>query len=511
MKKEEKNIKEMLELIADNKNLLEQKSVDLTKYEHLNLCEDYKAFLQHVSDVHFGDLGVIKTYTEEENVVGYLYQQIYSMHTPGDSFEDDEYANKLFYEIGSAYNGDSLVQIHTGKYRGHVMMTDHEVWCSYDELVDNYDIEGKSFDEVIDILLEEGQLMSFESIGIENAADFFIKKMKALPKLENKNINQMLALIAEKKNILKKDPVDIEKYEKLNLCEDYKTFLQEIGSVNFKEIGVTKIAENVEDSSSPLIFNNIAQLHKPANNFAEADKNENYPNATGYTSKLFYEIGSDGSDGSCLVQIHTGKYRGMVMYAEYGEFPLDGELEEEFGPTEKKTADEIIDYLMKNYGCFSNLKDIDIENLADFFIKKLSTIPLYEKPATVPAEAVWVDKDKQWELGQKNAEGKAIGDWKWWAAPAGNVCGIATYEGNGNMTFTRFHTDGTVSQKGQNVDNKQTGVWIWQASKNPTTENWLSGAIFRCEAEYDNGVMLWVKYWNKEGEEIDGYGKPLKS
>ena len=512
METEKKNITQMLDCINKNSNVLKKEEVQLSDYEQLNLCEDYKTFLSNVGHIHFGDLNLVESYSEEDNMVGYLYQQIYSMHAPGDSFEDEyAYTNKLFYEIGSAYNGDSLVQAHSGKYRGMVFMTDHETFPTEDELEDEIgDLKSKSSDELLKILLKDFDcLMTFEDIEIENAADFFIKKMSALPKLENKNIKEMLGLIADKKDAITKVSIDVSEYADLNLCEDYKTFLQEIGNVKLKEIGVTEIAENVKDSYSPLIFNNIYQLHAPSSNFAEADENENYPDATAYTSQLFYEVGSDGSDGSCLVQLHSGNYRGMLMYAEYGEFPLDGELVEELGSLENKTADEIIDHLIEHHGCFRKLTDLGIENFADFFIAKLQTIPQFEKPSSVPIEAIWVDKDKQWELGEKDVDGNNIGHWKWWAAPSGNVASVAHYEGNGTMNFERYHTDGTISQKGQKVENKQTGIWVWQQSDNPTTENWLSGVIFRCEAEYDNGNMLWVKYWNKENDEIDGYGNIL--
>lgn len=71
------------------------------------------------------------------------------------------------------------------------------------------------------------------------------------------------------------------------------------------------------------------------------------------------------------------------------------------------------------------------------------------KPESVPAEAVWNASENEWELGEKNDQGNNIGEWKWWLAPNGHLVSHVIYEGDSgqNFTYTRFHPDGTYSQK----------------------------------------------------------------
>jgi hypothetical protein len=331
-------------------------------------------------------------------------------------------------------------------------------------------------------------------------------------KTEEKNIAQMLELIAKNKALLEYQPVDLKKYEHLNLCEDYKTILEQVGKqIDFSELGVEDTYTE-EENIVGYLFQQVISIHTPGDSFEDEFE---------YTNKLFYEIGR-AYNGDSLVQIHTGTHRGMVMLTDHETFPTQDELEDEIGDLEKLTPDELFKFLNQDFDCIMSFEKIDVVNVADFLIKKLSNIPYsekrdsvavetVEKPDSVPADAVWVPKYKQWHLGKKDENGDPIGAWKNYLAPNGHlVCEIFYGDNKDTFSFTRYHEDGTVSQKGNIVDNVNTGMAMWQGSKNPTTENWVNPPIFRCEAEYDNGDIVWVKYWNIDGVEIDPYGNVIK-
>lgn len=137
-----------------------------------------------------------------------------------------------------------------------------------------------------------------------------------------------------------------------------------------------------------------------------------------------------------------------------------------------------------------------------FFKKNKNNEP--QRPNTVPEEAVWNESENEWELGGKNKDGVEIGEWKWWLAPNGHlVCHTFFKEdGSGDLTFTRFHADGTFSQKGQYVDGVQHGEFISQKSKNPTTEVYNPRDGFKAVTTFKEGYVIEEHYFDDNGNEI---------
>jgi PDZ domain len=70
-----------------------------------------------------------------------------------------------------------------------------------------------------------------------------------------------------------------------------------------------------------------------------------------------------------------------------------------------------------------------------------------ERPASVPAEAVWKPGDREWELGDKR-EGHEVGPYVWWR-PDGSVVCRSTYDEHGLLhgVCRRFHPDGAISMQ----------------------------------------------------------------
>ncbi len=128
-----------------------------------------------------------------------------------------------------------------------------------------------------------------------------------------------------------------------------------------------------------------------------------------------------------------------------------------------------------------------------------------------PDNAVFNNKTQEWELGKKNSEGKNIGEWMWWLAPTNHLCCHTFFDDNGNMeSYTRYHIDGTYSQKGTYKNGVQHGTFYYQDSENETTENCIPPqapeGTFSMIYEYDNGQFLSAKFFTFEGVEMDRFG-----
>jgi len=136
------------------------------------------------------------------------------------------------------------------------------------------------------------------------------------------------------------------------------------------------------------------------------------------------------------------------------------------------------------------------------------------KPEGVPAEAIWVAADNEWELGKKNSDGENVGEWKWWLAPNGHLCCHTFYDDEGEMlNYTRYHPDGTFSQKCSYEDGERTGDLIAQRSVNATSENAIPPQapenVFKMIHTYDDGDIIATKLFDVDGNELDQHGNLL--
>lgn len=68
-----------------------------------------------------------------------------------------------------------------------------------------------------------------------------------------------------------------------------------------------------------------------------------------------------------------------------------------------------------------------------------------ERPASVPAEAVWNDADAEWELGERRG-GLTVGPWRWWRGDGSLAC-TSTFDDSGALhgVARRFHPNGEPS------------------------------------------------------------------
>jgi hypothetical protein len=140
-----------------------------------------------------------------------------------------------------------------------------------------------------------------------------------------------------------------------------------------------------------------------------------------------------------------------------------------------------------------------------------------KKFKTVPTNASFDAKNNQWELGERDAKGRQIGEWKFWWGTTGHLCAISFFEDAGKKeTFTRFHPDGTWSVKATYVNGKPVpGTMICtQRSRNKTTELIMTQSpelknVFRVEELFlGKGRSKW-KNLDEKNRRIDLEGNVL--
>lgn len=136
------------------------------------------------------------------------------------------------------------------------------------------------------------------------------------------------------------------------------------------------------------------------------------------------------------------------------------------------------------------------------------------RPNNIPAEARWNEKDKEWELGEKNSQGISVGVWKWWRED-GTLCCRTEYidETGKDISFSRFHQDGTFSWKGVIIQGKNHGIHDCQKSDNPTTETvniqskQFDPKIYKWRMFFDMGRQTRSgAFFDKDGNEVSTKG-----
>lgn len=128
-----------------------------------------------------------------------------------------------------------------------------------------------------------------------------------------------------------------------------------------------------------------------------------------------------------------------------------------------------------------------------------------ERPITVPKEAIWNASQNEWELGEKNDQGKYIGEWKWWLAPKGHLCCHTLFDDKGNMlSFKRFHPNGEVSRYGT-FENGEQIEDVYLKSSEPTSEVFAFGnsddKVYK--AVKIKGIPVSFDYYDKDDNHLN--------
>jgi hypothetical protein len=136
------------------------------------------------------------------------------------------------------------------------------------------------------------------------------------------------------------------------------------------------------------------------------------------------------------------------------------------------------------------------------------------RPTTVPAEAVWIADENEWQLGSAMRYDEAPrGDCKAWRAD-GSLAAIYSLDGRGNLhgVNTRFHPDGTVASRGEWKLGERAGAFMFQQSEQATPERYESDArTWRYEFIADKWREREERWFAKDGTPVTSDGRPLES
>ncbi len=134
------------------------------------------------------------------------------------------------------------------------------------------------------------------------------------------------------------------------------------------------------------------------------------------------------------------------------------------------------------------------------------------RPSGVPEAASWHAEWEEWVLGKKDGDA-CVGEWNQWHGTEGHLTCTDLFDDAGQLLqVTRFHPDGTFSQKVPHRNGKPHGVADYQRSNNPSEERSMEGspeAVFRLRLYWEDGDQPRpARFFNEAGEEIGGTGKP---
>ena len=109
------------------------------------------------------------------------------------------------------------------------------------------------------------------------------------------------------------------------------------------------------------------------------------------------------------------------------------------------------------------LEDILMRIGETAFVNEKKGVVAPKRPAGVPAEAIWNEKEGEWELGESNKHGR-IGEWKWWIPPNYNLRCHTFYNDTAQMiSATRYHPNGEVALE-LSYNDKGNALYIYHKS-----------------------------------------------
>lgn len=137
-----------------------------------------------------------------------------------------------------------------------------------------------------------------------------------------------------------------------------------------------------------------------------------------------------------------------------------------------------------------------------------------ERPDGVSAEAVWEPGDQEWVLvPAPDDQGRKHGLVTFWRADGTLLCRSEYRHGVAHGPATRYHESGEMSWSATLVDGEVDGVDTAYRSAAATTETMfdagLPEAVVRVEAERVRGVLVAVRSYDRDGNELNMAGEPM--
>ncbi|MBX9949999.1 MAG: hypothetical protein K2Y39_12595 [Candidatus Obscuribacterales bacterium] len=140
------------------------------------------------------------------------------------------------------------------------------------------------------------------------------------------------------------------------------------------------------------------------------------------------------------------------------------------------------------------------------------------RPAGVPDEAVWVEKDNEWQLGVFDKRGVIksvkvpVGEWRYWRSDGTLVC-LANFdaEGRPHGILERYHPDGSLASRGEWKNGNRNGRFVYFNSEIESEEHFPAASrVWRYEFDSTANWHEENRHWFlKDGTECTSDGRPL--
>lgn len=138
-----------------------------------------------------------------------------------------------------------------------------------------------------------------------------------------------------------------------------------------------------------------------------------------------------------------------------------------------------------------------------------------KRPNLVPEEAIWIEAEKEWQIGTiANGKDAPRGQCKAWREDGSLAAEYnLDVEGVVQGLVTRYHPDGTVASSGEWKDGGRFGQFMFQQSENQTPEPYEADLRtwryeFYSENNWDEKNRRWFA---KDGTPTTSDGRPLKT
>ncbi|HEY2901032.1 MAG TPA: hypothetical protein VGL59_10680 [Polyangia bacterium] len=136
-----------------------------------------------------------------------------------------------------------------------------------------------------------------------------------------------------------------------------------------------------------------------------------------------------------------------------------------------------------------------------------------QRPAEVPAAAVWVEKANEWQVSDTDDQGRRHGLTRGWRGD-GTLRSETTYRGDAAEGIARlYHPDGSLARETPYEGGKPHGTVTVHGCDAPTTEPLQVCCVpmgaWRMQLDYDQGSFVEQRWYDRSGAHILPSGKPF--
>lgn len=138
------------------------------------------------------------------------------------------------------------------------------------------------------------------------------------------------------------------------------------------------------------------------------------------------------------------------------------------------------------------------------------------RPAQVPENATFDEKEQNWGLGEKDGDDKKTGLWTYWRGDGSKQCEEEWGDGRARLTYRRFHPDGSVAQSGAKDLVKEVWVgpmrWTWFEEESPENQFFPASGTKNARAFellFEDGWVVAEQLFDGSGARITATGAPF--